>query len=43
MAANHHDKDFTELKHDAVPGYKPVFGVVLAAAVLYLAYIFLSH
>jgi len=29
-----------ELSHKAVPGYKPVFFVVLAAAVIYLAVIF---
>ncbi|WP_283808380.1 hypothetical protein [Geovibrio thiophilus] len=42
MAAKH-DKELEELKHGAVKGYKPVFGAVLAAAVIYLAYIFLSH
>ena len=30
----------TELSHEAVPGYKPAFFVVLAAAALYLAVIF---
>lgn len=29
-----------ELKHDPVPGYKPVFVVVLTCACLYLAFIF---
>jgi len=31
-----------ELKHDAVPGYKPVFMVVFALSVLYLVVVFAS-
>ena len=32
-------EELMELKHDAVPGYKPVFMVVFAASCLYMAYI----
>ena len=40
----HHDpnEELTELKHDAVPGYRPVFLVVIAVAAAYLAYIFIN-
>ncbi|SLM28940.1 conserved hypothetical protein [Desulfamplus magnetovallimortis] len=31
-----------ELSHDAVPGYKPVFQVVFAAGLIYLAIVFIS-
>jgi len=31
-----------ELKHEAVPGYKPVFLVVFTLSVLYLAVVFIS-
>ena len=31
-----------ELSHDAVPGYKPVFLVVFALSVIYLAVVFAS-
>jgi len=30
-----------ELKHEAVPGYKPVFYIVLAIGLLYLVAVFL--
>jgi len=29
-----------ELRHDPVPGYRPVFFITLAAGVIYLALIF---
>lgn len=32
-------KELMELKHDAVPGYRPVFMVVFAFSCLYMAYI----
>ena len=32
-------KELMELKHDAVPGYRPVFMVVFAVSCLYMAYI----
>jgi len=32
-------KELMELKHEAVPGYKPVFIIVFAASLAYLAYI----
>ncbi|SMC42100.1 hypothetical protein SAMN02746065_10241 [Desulfocicer vacuolatum DSM 3385] len=35
-------KEKMELKHDAVPGYKPVFLVVFTLSVLYLGMVFLS-
>ncbi len=31
-----------ELSHDAVPGYKPVFLLVFALSVIYLAVVFAS-
>lgn len=31
-----------ELKHDAVPGYKPVFLVVFTLSIIYLAIVFFS-
>ena len=37
-------KEKMELKHDAVPGYRPIFLVVLTLSVIYLAVVFLcSH
>ena len=36
------EKEKFELKHDAVPGYKPVFLVVFALSVIYLAVVFFS-
>ncbi|WP_281357831.1 hypothetical protein [Desulfobacter latus] len=33
------DKELMELKHDPVPGYKPVFVVVFTIACLYMAFI----
>jgi len=36
------NEDKQELSHDPVPGYKPVFLVVFAASVIYLAVVFLS-
>ncbi len=32
-------EELMELKHDAVPGYRPVFLVVFIASCLYMAYI----
>ncbi len=34
-----HETELMELKHEAVPGYKPVFIVVFAASLVYMAYI----
>ena len=34
-------RDENELSHDPVPGYKPVFFIVVIAAALYLAAVFL--
>ena len=33
------NEELMELKHEAVPGYKPVFIVVFAASLVYMAYI----
>ena len=33
------NEELMELKHDAVPGYRPVFLVVFAASMIYMAYI----
>lgn len=38
MKKNNHE-ELMELKHDPVPGYKPVFIVVFAVSLLYMAYI----
>ncbi len=32
-------KELMELKHEAVPGYRPVFLAVFAVSCLYMAYI----
>ncbi len=32
-------KELMELKHDPLPGYKSVFGVVFTLSLLYMAYI----
>ena len=34
------DKELMELKHDALPGFRPVFYVVFAIGILYLALVF---
>lgn len=34
------DAEIMELKHDALPGYKPVFNVVFVVGILYLALVF---
>ncbi len=39
MNKDHKREELMELKHDAVPGYRPVFMVVFAAACLYMGYI----
>ncbi|WP_279615107.1 hypothetical protein [Desulfospira joergensenii] len=36
---NKNKTELMELKHDAVPGYRPVFLVVFAASCAYMAYI----
>jgi hypothetical protein len=36
------NEDKFELKHDPVPGYKPVFLVVFTLSVLYLGVVFAS-
>ena len=33
------NKELMELKHDAVPGYRPVFLAVFAVSCLYMIYI----
>jgi len=39
-----HKEELMELKHDPVPGYRPVFFVAFAVGVVYLAIVFLlSH
>ena len=35
-------EELMELKHDPEPGYRPIFYIVFAIAVLYLGIIFLS-
>lgn len=35
-------KELMELKHDPVPGYKPVFMVVFCISLLYMAYILIQ-
>lgn len=35
-------KEIMELKHEAVPGYKKIFYIILAIGSLYLAFIFLK-
>lgn len=35
-------EELQELSHDPIPGYKPVFLVVFAASLLYLAFVFLK-
>lgn len=34
------EKEKMELRHDAVPGYKPVFWVVFILSLIYLAVVF---
>lgn len=34
-----HEQELMELKHEAVPGYKPVFMIVFAVSLVYMAYI----
>ena len=34
------DKELMELKHDALPGFRPVFYVVFALGIIYLAAVF---
>ena len=33
------EEELMELKHEAVPGYKPVFIVVFTVSLVYMAYI----
>ncbi len=42
MNSDHEHEELMELKHDAVPGYRPVFVVVFTLACIYMGYI-LSH
>ncbi|WP_269719587.1 hypothetical protein [Desulforapulum autotrophicum] len=42
MEANKMNEEKQELSHDPVPGYRPVFLVVFAISVIYLAIVFLS-
>jgi hypothetical protein len=35
------DEELMELKHDAEPGYRTFFYIVMTVAVLYLAFIFI--
>lgn len=34
-----HDEEVMELRHDAVPGYRPAFYVVFAVTVIYLIFV----
>ena len=36
------DKESMELKHDPVPGYRPVFYVIFGISLIYLIIIFLT-
>jgi hypothetical protein len=36
---SNHEKELMELKHDPVPGYRPVFLVVFTLSLLYMAFI----
>lgn len=36
------EEEKTELAHEPVPGYRTVFYITIAAAIIYLGYIFLS-
>lgn len=35
-------KELMELKHDAIPGYRPVFTVVFALSIIYIGYILMQ-
>ncbi|MCP3940613.1 MAG: hypothetical protein GY710_03915 [Desulfobacteraceae bacterium] len=39
MESKEYKKELMELKHDAVPGYKPVFLVLFTLGFSYMAYI----
>ena len=36
------DKEFKELKHDPVPGYRPAFFIIFGISLIYLAMIFIK-
>lgn len=42
MKPDKEKKELMELKHDAVPGYRPIFAIVFAASSIYMAYILLQ-
>jgi hypothetical protein len=37
-----HDQELKELKHDPVPGYRPIFFIVFGISLIYLAMIFIK-
>ncbi len=36
------DQELKELKHDPVPGYRPVFFIIFGISLIYLAMIFIK-
>jgi hypothetical protein len=36
-----HDQELKELKHDPVPGYRPIFFIIFGISLIYLIVIFL--
>ncbi len=37
-----HDQELKELKHDPVPGYRPIFFIIFGISLIYLAMIFIK-